>query len=259
MHIHNAIWDSVHEGDFSHERASGLADFLLIYYKTPTLLFIGDVSYTIAEPSIVIFSSYTPYRYRSVSESYRDDYIHFAPENKEEFLAKLHFPLNVPVKISNDSAISPVTREICREYACSSSFVQSVQYHLMMLLMYRISEEWLMYNQENKNVAYYKELSQIRSLIRENPFNNWKIQDFADRIMLSPAYFQTLYKKAFGITCMADVIQSKISTAKEYLIATDMTVAEIAEVLGYSQVYHFIRQFRKNTGVTPGAFRKTGR
>ena len=79
----------------------------------------------------------------------------------------------------------------------------------------------------------------------------------ADQVSLSHAYFQVLYKKAFGVTCMTDVIETKITFAKEYLVSTDMSVASIAEELGYTQVYHFIRQFKKCTGFTPGAFRKS--
>lgn len=78
----------------------------------------------------------------------------------------------------------------------------------------------------------------------------------ANEVMLSPAYFQILYKQAFGVTCMTDVIHTKIQTAKKLLTSTDMLVSEIADELGYNQVYHFIRQFKKITGITPGAFRK---
>ena len=94
----------------------------------------------------------------------------------------------------------------------------------------------------------------------EDPWTkNWKIKDLAKETTLSPAYFQVLYKKAFGTTCLSDIIDNKIATAKEYLLSTDMSVADISVELGYSQVYHFIRQFKKSTGVTPGAFRKSMR
>lgn len=49
----------------------------------------------------------------------------------------------------------------------------------------------------------------------------------------------------------------RIEKAKNMLMQ-GMSVAETAEQLGYTNVYHFIRQFKQITGITPGkAARKT--
>lgn len=257
MHIHYINYNSSHnEPNFSFERKEGLTDFLLVRFKTPTFLIIDEKTYTLSEPSIVLFSPYTPLKYTAMSEEHRDDYVHFAPINPEDFLSKLLFPLNTPIKTKNEKAISLLIKAINDEFFDNSEYLLSIQYHHIMLLMLRIAEEWSSYNKANANIPYFEQLSALRKQILKNPSKNWHIQDMAAQIMLSPAYFQVLYKKAFGVTCMTDVIQAKIDSAKEYLLLTDMTVASIAEELGYSHVYHFIRQFKKSTGMTPGAFRK---
>lgn len=257
MHIHNAIYNTIHEDGFGIERASGIADFLLLYIKTPSLLSVSGKTYTITEPSIVIISGYTPYKYISVTAPYCDDYIHFLPRNPKEFLKKLHFPLNTPVKINNHDTVDSIIKNICNEYYHASEFVLDVQYYQMMLLVVRIAEAWSAAHYLNTSVPYFQDLLRIRERILKNPSLNWKISDLAKEITLSPAYFQVLYKKAFGSTCLSDIIENKISAAKEYLLSTDMSVADISIELGYHQVYHFIRQFKKSTGVTPGAFRKS--
>jgi AraC-like DNA-binding protein len=35
----------------------------------------------------------------------------------------------------------------------------------------------------------------------------------------------------------------------------DLTLEEIAEQCGFTDVYYFIRQFRKRMGITPGRYR----
>lgn len=259
MHIHNAIYNTVHENGFSLSRDSGIADFLLLYIKTPTLLQVRDKSYTITEPSVVIISGYTPYKYISVSSPYCDDYIHFLPRDTDDFLTKLHFPLNQPIKINNHDIIDSIIQDICIEYYQPSEYVLEVHYYQTMLLMTRIGESWSAQHYQNSEVPYFHDLLKIRKKILSDPSINWKIKDLAKEITLSPAYFQVLYKKAFGTTCLSDIIENKITTAKEFLLSTDMSITEIASELGYSQVYHFIRQFKKSTGVTPGAFRKSMR
>lgn len=256
MHVHNAIYNTLHSGNFSYEMSRGIGDYLFLYFKTPTLLHVSEKTYTIYEPSVIIFSPYTPFRYLSISERYYDDYIHFAPDEEDDFLNKLHFPLNVPVKVSNNKSISSITKEICEEWQHSTTYLLEIHFHLMKLLMYRIDESWIDYNVSNSDVLYYEQLKNVQEKIHQNPQKNWRIIDLASEVMISPAYFQVLYKKAFGITCLTDVINTKLTAAKEYLLSTDMSIAAIAEELGYNEVYHFIRQFKKYIGLTPGAFRK---
>lgn len=257
MHIHYISYNGFHsEPFFTFERNHGMADFLLVNFKSPCFLTIRDKSYTLSEPSAVLFSPYTPLKYTAMTDSYYDDYLHFAPIDKDDFLSKLHFPLNTPIKIKNERAISPILKCISDEHHNNTDYLLDIQYHHIMLLMLRIAEEWNAYNRANSEIPYFDKLQALRSQIQKNPSASWRISDMAAQVMLSPAYFQVLYKRAFGVTCMTDVIQAKLDVAKELLLSTDMPVSAIAEEAGYSHVYHFIRQFKKSTGITPGAFRK---
>ena len=57
-------------------------------------------------------------------------------------------------------------------------------------------------------------------------------------------------------SAVSSVIRARISFAKSLLISTDMTVAAIAEKCGYNSTVHFSRQFRRETGYTPGEWKK---
>lgn len=257
MRIHHAIYHSAHRGEFEYERENGAPDHLLLYFKTPTMLNVDGDIYTITKPSIVLFSSYKRHKYVSMSDEYFDDFIHFEADEEEDFLKELHFPLNRPIQISNEMCISGIIKAVCEEWNNTSIYSLQIQHHQMMLLFWRLAEEWKIQSDLHSEVPHFDRLSAIRQEIQRRPEKNWRVQEMAEQAALSPAYFQVLYKKAFGVTCMTDVIETKISQAKEYLLSTDMSVASIAEELGYTQVYHFIRQFKKQTGMTPGAFRKT--
>ncbi len=255
MYIHHVSCDSSHGSSFSHKQEDGVANYLFVHFKSPTLLIVNQKTYSIAPPSIILFSPYTPFQYRALCDGYCDDYLHFAPDDEEEFASKLHFPMNIPITILNDLLISDLFQAVSREYYMPSACHLAVQYHHLMLLSLRIGDEWSR-QQPDCNIPYFEPLSALRKKIRENPSHPWRISDMADEVMLSPAYFQVLYKRAFGVTCIADVIQAKTDLAKELLLSSNLSIAAIAEELGYSQVYHFIRQFKKSTGITPGAFRK---
>ncbi len=104
---------------------------------------------------------------------------------------------------------------------------------------------------------YYETLLEIRRNIHNFPSEKWTVDFICRKANLSRSYFQFLYREAFGITCINDVIESKISLARKLLENTNDTVSSIAGQCGYDNDVHFMRQFKKLTGVTPSEYRKT--
>ncbi len=73
--------------------------------------------------------------------------------------------------------------------------------------------------------------------------------DFA----LSPSQFRRLFKAYCGLSPLEYLLTVRISRAKE-LLAGGMTIAEVAERVGYHDQFYFMRVFKKIAGVTPGEF-----
>ncbi len=63
------------------------------------------------------------------------------------------------------------------------------------------------------------------------------------------------YSAAFHISPLKDFNQVRIAEAKKLLLNTRLQVQEISSRLGYENINHFIRLFKAQTGLTPGAFR----
>lgn len=82
------------------------------------------------------------------------------------------------------------------------------------------------------------------------------VKYFADKICLSPGYFGDLIKKETGQTAQ-DYIQRKvIEQSKHQLLGSNKSVSEVAYSLGFQYPQHFIRLFKRETGFTPGEYRK---
>ena len=102
-----------------------------------------------------------------------------------------------------------------------------------------------------------KNLLRLRLELVDNPQKQWTVAQMAQQVSLSPSRFHAVYKAMFDISPMADVINAKIDRAKTLLIMDEkIGILEISERLGYSNQYHFIRQFKAATGMTPGQYRK---
>ena len=98
----------------------------------------------------------------------------------------------------------------------------------------------------------------LRIEMLSSPEKDWSVKRLAERSMISPSYFQTLYKKSFGISPINDLIEARIRKAEVYLISSEKKETEIALSCGYNNVEHFLRQFKALRGLTPSSFRKNG-
>ena len=65
-----------------------------------------------------------------------------------------------------------------------------------------------------------------------------------------------IFSASVGLTIEKYAILQKIEKVKELLSYDELTVSEIAFKLGYSSVAHLSSQFKKETGITPGQFKK---
>lgn len=85
------------------------------------------------------------------------------------------------------------------------------------------------------------------------PFNSENIEK---RFYLSYKYMAHLFKKEKGVTMQQYHNSVRMDEACRLLCSTLMSIGEIADKLGFSDVLYFSRCFRTYTGKSPSAYRK---
>ena len=71
------------------------------------------------------------------------------------------------------------------------------------------------------------------------------------------AYIACFFREQFGIGISSHIKNLRIAEAKRLLEATELTVREIADRIGFADSNALIRSFKANEGVTPGEYRAT--
>ena len=95
----------------------------------------------------------------------------------------------------------------------------------------------------------------IIQYIQDN-YRDITLSTVAKRFHYSNEYTSRLIKDLMGMTYTEVVRTVRIERSQDFLANTTMTVANIAEAIGYDTPEHYIRQFKKHTGMTPSAYRK---
>ena len=81
-------------------------------------------------------------------------------------------------------------------------------------------------------------------------------KELADLCRLSVSHFRRLFTRRIGKTPMQYREDIRIDCAKKMLQSGMLTVCEIATRLGYFDVYHFSKAFKKHTGKSPKTYAK---
>jgi len=82
------------------------------------------------------------------------------------------------------------------------------------------------------------------------------VDDIAKKLYHSKNDVIRQFKKQYNMTPYAYLIEQRILRAKNILVNTDKSLAQIANYLCFSSEYHFSNCFKKKVGVSPREYRK---
>lgn len=92
--------------------------------------------------------------------------------------------------------------------------------------------------------------------MRENLSGKIGLEDLAEHVGLSRSYLSTILKAELGMTFTDYLNMMRIEKSKELLLNPVLSLAEIADLTGYSDQSYFTKKFAQLTGMSPGQYRK---
>lgn len=88
------------------------------------------------------------------------------------------------------------------------------------------------------------------------PEKDFSLEDISKNVFLSKYYFIRKFKDSIGMTPHQFLLQEKIRKA-QLLLADNLTIVEVSNVLGFYDQSHFDKCFKKIVGVSPNDFIKS--
>lgn len=111
--------------------------------------------------------------------------------------------------------------------------------------------------QERLENAYAPSLAeQVIRYIARNYRRMISMEQLAQQLNYTPQYVARKFKEQMGCSPLEYAIRLRIDLAQKLLRETTATLQEVADNIGYPDSIYFNRIFKKQTGLTPGEYRK---
>lgn len=108
-----------------------------------------------------------------------------------------------------------------------------------------------------ETAANRRHLRAFGRLLNEHFRTHRAVGDYAERLHLTPNHLNAVCQQVLGKTARAVIAERVIAEAQRLLALSTQSVAQVADELGFEDASYFSRYFRKHTGQTPEAFRKS--
>ena len=107
------------------------------------------------------------------------------------------------------------------------------------------------------NTSKYSHLiKEAIDFIHLNLGNPFSLQDIAASINTNPSHLSRKFKKETGSSITEFINIKRIETAKLYLKNENITITDIAFMVGFNDINYFSRVFKKITSFTPSQYAK---
>lgn len=101
---------------------------------------------------------------------------------------------------------------------------------------------------------YY--VSQVKNVIYLHYANQITVQRIADMMGLNRRYLCRVFKSQTGLTIQDYLADTRLENAANLLASTSLSIGEITHAVGYQDLFHFSKMFKKRYALSPTAYRK---
>lgn len=137
--------------------------------------------------------------------------------------------------------------DVYSAYTLSYAAMKGVLYSLIVKVARRHQKENI-YSKEFVSIA------PAINFLTKNPYSDISVAELAEMCHVSECGFRIIFKKYSGKTPSEYCLYNKMKKAKKLLQSNMYSIAEVAEILGYSDAGYFTKVFKKETGVLPSKY-----
>ena len=156
--------------------------------------------------------------------------------------------------------ITSCLRNLLRETELQKPGYEDICQAYMEILIIRLMRSTALTAQtEPRVIAGNRQCAAIKRYIDLHFKEPLTLEQLSEEAHMSKYYLSHAFKREYGISPINYLISRRIDESKYLLAETDLSISQIAQLLGFSSLSYFSQVFRKAHGPSPAEFRQSSR
>ena len=156
--------------------------------------------------------------------------------------------------------ISGCLRNILREMEQKNTGYEDVCQAYMEILIIRLMRSIaLAVPSESQVISANRQCASVRRYIDLHFKEALTLEQLAEEGHMNKFYLSHAFKREYGVSPINYMISKRIEESKYLLAETDLSMTQIAQLLGFSSLSYFSQVFRRTQSVTPMEYRQRQR
>ena len=243
---------------FSTVRPEGRIDYQILYVASGKTYFsIDGAEQVIPAGNMVIYRPGEEQQYSYYGADHPEVYwLHFTGGNVQTILRKYGITDNLHIiRTGTSLEYKRIFLLIIQELKlCREDYEELAVIYFQQLLV--LIHRQLGQRPREKSQFLLEEIDSAIRYFHENYHTPISIEEYASSHHMSVSWFIRSFREYTGSTPAQYILSLRISNAQALLDSTNYNITEIAEIVGYDNPLYFSRLFRKQSGMSPSAYRK---
>lgn len=233
-----------------------LDSFLVVYtISGKGKLIYGEKTYTLLPQQLFFIDCMNYQHYKSLpGDKWKMLWVHFNGSAVRAYYEQFAASLTPILDLRSDSFIPSTLLQMIELHKQKSYRTELISSKLLVELLTELL--LLSYEQEHPSSSLPAYINEIISYIEEHYAEKLTLEQFARQHPINKYHLAKQFKRFTGFSPNEYIINTRITHAKELLKYSNMTVAEIANLVGIDNVSHFISLFRNRSEHTPLVYRR---
>ena len=153
--------------------------------------------------------------------------------------------------------ISGCLRNILREMELKNTGYEDVCQAYMEILIIRLMRNTaLAIPAEPQTISTNRQCAAVRHFIDLHFKESLTLEQLAEEAHMNKYYLSHAFKREYGVSPINYMISRRLEESKYLLAETDLSMSQIAHLLGFSSLSYFSQVFRRTQGITPKEYRQ---
>lgn len=235
-------------------RPTGSKDWLLMYFHDSVFVKTSQGVNKFPAGSLIIWSDTDGHYYGNPEIEWKHSWIHSHNKTIASMIEDVGLKINTVMTLNSPDilieSLSRIYHEMSEQVEPDMVVLQNFYQNMLHMLGRQIC-------QGEKREIIPQRILRIKKLIESCPSKKYTLTVLAKEASMSVPHFCSEFKKYVLVSPIEYLIRMRLQQAKYLLCDFNLSIAEIADRLGYHDIFHFSKQFKKYFGVSPMGMRRS--